>query len=79
MRSYPGMRKIKAATAFEVAELIVPQLTPFLGKGGSFFSKKFCFGCTGTLLLCAGSLVEVHRLLLAVTSAVGQGLRAQAQ
>ena len=43
MRSYPGMRKIKAATAFEVAEPIVPQLTPFLGKAGSFVSKKFLF------------------------------------
>ena len=41
MRSYPGMRKIKAATAFEGAEHIVPQLTPFLAKGGSFLKKKF--------------------------------------
>ena len=78
MRSYPGMRKIKAATAFEGAEHIVPQLTPFLGKGGSFLKKKkkkFVSGCTVTLLPCAGSLVEVHRLRIVATSlAVEQGL-----
>ena len=71
------MRKIKAATAFEGAEHIVPQLTPFLAKGGSFLKKKIFFvsGCTGTWLLCASSLAEVHRLLILATSlAVEQGL-----
>ena len=56
MRSYPGMRKIKAATAFEVAELIVHQLTPFLGKGGSFFSKKILFLAARGLCCCAQAL-----------------------
>ena len=70
------MRNIKAATAFEVAEHIVPQLTPSLGKGGRFFFFfNFVSGCTGTWLLCAGTLGEVHWLLVAATSlAVEQGL-----
>ena len=37
------MRNIKAATAFEVAEHIVPQLTPSLGKGGRFFFFSILF------------------------------------